>query len=85
MREGLSLSLFSFYFTALIILLVSGGIFGLLAFFFIWRVVKKELQKELKISDAEMRDYLILKMDQSAGDVGVEVWEEDDGWFWVWA
>ena len=69
------------------ILLGAGGLFGLLAFFLIWRLVKIELQKELKLSASEISDYITLKNEQIAVEEGLEVSleEEADGWFWVWA
>ena len=69
------------------ILLGAGGLFGLLAFFLIWRLVTIELQKELKLSASEISDYITLKNEQIAVEEGLEVSleEEADGWFWVWA
>ena len=69
------------------ILLGTGGLFGLLAFFLIWRLVKIELQKELKLSASEISDYITLKNEHIPVEEGLEVSseEEADGWFWVWA
>ena len=69
------------------VLLGTGGLFGLLAFFLIWRLVKIELQEELNLSASEISDYITLKHEKNAVEQGLEVSssKEEDGWFWVWA
>lgn len=68
------------------VLLGTGGLFGLLAFFLIWRLVRTELQEELNLSASEISDYITLKNEQNTVEQGLEVSsEEEDGWFWVWA
>lgn len=75
-------------------LLGTGAVFGLLGLLLIWRLVKMELQHELKISDQEMSGFITSKSEPEAQEQGIEIStdkkkdeEDDEGdqWFWVWA
>lgn len=76
-------------------LLTAGILFGIIGVLFIWRLVKQELQKELDLSDKEMKGYITMNPDDFV-EQGLEVsrrrssiteGDEDksDQFVWVWA
>jgi hypothetical protein len=70
--------------------LFGGGLFfGLSGILLVWRLVRKELQAELEISDSEMNAAITAVIthndEMEAQEAGIEVSNEDDQWFWVWA
>ncbi|CAJ1963964.1 unnamed protein product [Cylindrotheca closterium] len=76
-------------------LLGAGICFGAFGVLLIWRLVKQELQKELELSDKQMKGYITMNPDDFV-EQGVEVSakrfnvkegdeDESDQFFWVWA
>lgn len=76
-------------------LLAAGICFGILGVLLIWRLVKQELQKELELSDQQMKGCITMNPDDFV-EQGIEVSsrrftttegdeDESDQFFWVWA
>lgn len=81
------------------VLIASGCAFGVIALVYTWKLVKKELRKELDITEEQLLMYLhpeeiereqggiesSIEVSHIEGTAGAEWSEKGEEWFWIWA